>query len=174
MPTLNEVAAALKRHVGLTQSKTFATARRLREAGMFPAGAPGISPEVSLSGALDLVVGVVASGRVYQAPEVLQRFKSMSPGGADLSAAPEHLRATAGAQLTAIGELMIEGDDAMRRLQLEFVASWPELAVHYEDGSIERFQQQGALPGHWQSTGHRTSTTINGAALANALKDLFA
>jgi hypothetical protein len=47
------------------------------------------------------------------------------------------------------------------------------LAVHFDDGSIHRFQAAGAVSGHWQSAGHRQSLTINGAALADALQEIF-
>ncbi|MBP1848494.1 hypothetical protein J2046_006790 [Rhizobium petrolearium] len=172
--TLNQAAAALDRHVGLPQPRTMIVARRLREAGAFPSGATGVSPILELENFLDLLIAVASACPAHKARQTVEAFKAMTPGGADLSEAPASVRATAGRQLAAIAELAIEGDADMRKLNLEFIKTWPEFAVHFDGGETQRFQPIGSVAGHWQAAGHRTSTAINGAALADALKELFA
>lgn len=173
MPTLIEVATALKRHIGLTQSRTFALARRLRESGMLPSGAPGVSPVLDFDDVLDLIIAHASAVSVHKAPETIVAFKAMTPGGGDVSSAPASVRSTAGSQFSSIASLAAERDPLMRPLRLEFVSTWSEFAIHFEDGSVQRYQPLGTLPNHWQSAGHRTSTTINGATLADALSSLF-
>ena len=173
MPTLNEAIAALSRLVGFPESRSRVVARRLREAGKLPAGAPGVAPEVDLGNVIDLFVAIASDAKVHRVPDALATYQSLTPGGADLSCAPASVRATAGQQLLAIAALAAEGDNDMRRLRVEFVSSWPEIAIHFDDGSTQRFREGGSLAGHWDSTGHRKSITVNGAAFADAVRLLY-
>ena len=170
MPTLNEAIGAIKRHIGFQESRSRVVARRLREAGHLPAGAPGVAPEVDIANVLDLVVALASDARVHRVADALTTYSQLVPGGADLSTAPPSVPRTAGQQLLAIVQLAADGDQDVRRLRLEFVATWPEVAIHWPDGSTQRFREVGALASHWGADGHRRSTTIPVGAIADTIQ----
>ncbi|MBX4989559.1 hypothetical protein [Rhizobium lentis] len=171
--TLAAAIAALERHLGFRRGRLVSMAQRLQNAGVIPTGAPRTPPQLTLANVVDLVVAYAADAPLHHAPRSVEAYGALTPGGANLGAAPAGVKVTASGYLASIAALAIEGDAGIRRLRLEFVSTWPELAIHFEDGSTYRFQGVGALSGHWQSTGHRQSLTINGAALADALQEVF-
>lgn len=173
MPTLNEAIGAIKRHVGFPESRSRVVARRLREAGHLPAGAPGLAPEVDVQNVLDLIVALASDARIHRVADALENYNALVPGGADLSTAPPAVATTAGKHLLAIARLAADGDQDVRRLRIEVVSTWLEVACHWPDGSVHRFRELGALASHWDSTGHRRSTTIPVAAMADTLNQLF-
>ncbi|MDR9782285.1 hypothetical protein [Rhizobium redzepovicii] len=171
--TLAAAIAALERHVGFRRGRLVSMAQRLQQAGVVPTGAPRTAPQLSLVDVVNLVVAYAADAPLHLAARSVATYGELSPGGANLSGAPANIKVTAADYLASIAALAVEGDIGIRRLKLEFVSTWPELAVQFEDSSIHRFQAVGAIAGHWQSSGHRQSLTINGAALADALQEVF-
>jgi hypothetical protein len=171
--TLNEAIAALERFVGFRRGRLVAVSQRLQQAGIIPTGAPRTPPRLDLAHVVCLFVAYAADAAIHLSAKSVELFETLTPGGADLSAAPKHLHLTAGDQLRAIAALAAEGDVDVRRIKLEFVSTWPELAIHWPDGSVQRFREMGALASHWGAGGHRKSISINGAALAGAFESLF-
>jgi hypothetical protein len=171
--TLAAAIAALERHVGFRRGRLISMAQRLQNAGVIPTGAPRTAPQLTLANVVDLVVAYAADAPLHLAARSVATYAALTPGGANLDVAPARVKVTAADYLTSIAALALEGDAGMRQLVLEFVSSWPELVIQFEDGSLRRFQAVGAVSGHWQSAGHRQSLTINGAALADALQDIF-
>ena len=171
--TLNEAIAALERFVGFRRGRLVSVSQRLQQAGIIPTGAPRTPPRLDLAHVVSLLVAYAADAAIHLSAKSVEVFETLTPGGAELSTAPRHLQLTAGDQLRAIAALAAEGDGDMRKLRLEFVSSWPELAIHWPDGSVQRFREIGALASHWGNGGHRKSITINGAALADAFGSLF-
>ncbi|MBB2753348.1 UNVERIFIED_ORG: hypothetical protein GGI57_004070 [Rhizobium aethiopicum] len=171
--TLAAAIAALERHVGFRRGRLVSMAQRLQQANVIPTGAPRTAPQLSLVDAVNLVVAYAADAPLHLAARSVATYSALTPGGADLAHAPSGVHVTAADYLASIAALAVEGDTGIRRLKLEFVSTWPELAVQFEDGSIHRFQAVGAIAGHWQSNGHRQSLTVNGAALADALQEIF-
>ncbi|MBX4993850.1 hypothetical protein ABID08_006540 [Rhizobium binae] len=171
--TLAAAIAALERHLGFRRGRLVSMAQRLQNAGAIPTGAPRTPPQLTLANVVDLVVAYAADAPLHLAARSVATYGALTPGGANLDGAPARVKVTAAEYLTSIAALAAGGDTGIRRLKLEFVSTWPELAVHFEVGSIHRFQAVGALPDHWQASGHRQSLTINGAAFADAIREIF-
>ncbi|WP_141514330.1 hypothetical protein [Rhizobium sp. M1] len=171
--TLAAAIAALERHLGFRRGRLISMAQHLQQVGVIPTGAPRTAPQLDLANVVDLVVAYAADAPLHRAATSVTTYGALTPGGADLSTAPAEVKVTAAEYLNSIAALAAEGDAGIRRMKLEFVSTWPELAVHFEDGSIYRLQAVGAVPGHWQAAGHRQSLTINGAAFADALREVF-
>ncbi|MBB2794422.1 UNVERIFIED_ORG: hypothetical protein GGD58_003292 [Rhizobium pisi] len=171
--TLAAVIAAIERHLGFRRGRLISMAQRLQQASIIPTGAPRTAPQLDLTNVVDLIVAYAADAPLHRAAASVTTYGALTPGGANLDGAPSGVRVTAADHLASIASLAAEGDAGIRQLKLEFVSTWPELAVHFEDGSTYRFQFAGAVSGHWQTTGHRQSLTINGAALADALQEIF-
>lgn len=173
MATLTDAIAALERRVGFPAARSRVVARALREAGKMPSGGPGVAPEIDLTNFIDLVIALAADVSHYKCASVLDAYRAMPPGGADVSGAPASVPKSAGAELDAIVSLAADGATEVRGLRLEFVANWPEFAIHWHDGTVGRFRELGSLGSHWGAPGHRRSTTISMAALADAISDTF-
>lgn len=172
MPTLNEVYDADHRHLGFSKSRARQYAQRLREEGMFASGAPGKSPDITVDDFLNLLLALAIDATLADTADAVRAYRSLTPGGASLDGEPASLR-TAGDFLDIWADWAVHGDaDLLRRDKIEVVSSWPEIALHEATG-VKRWQPPGSLPNHWQASGHRRSTTINGAALVDALKELF-
>ena len=163
---------ALARHTGLPPKRVRAVAVALTEGGLLPPGAPGKSPELYPEHAITLLIGACLDAPLRAVADTVLAYRALTPGGVSLDGAPHTLR-TAGDALDIFAEIAVRGDsDVLRREMIEVVTSWPEIAIH-TDGAAKRFQSVGTLPNHWQATGHRKATTINGAALVDALRELF-
>lgn len=173
MPTLHQAIDALSRHVGFPAARLRSMSRRLQDADVLPSGAPGVAPEVQLQHVIDLIIAVASDSTLRRAATAVETYRATTPGGADLSQAPASVRATAGQQLESLARLAMDGDTDARRMRVEIVCSWPEVVFLFEDGTAHRFQPVGTLSGHWQTLGHRRATTINGAAFADAIIELF-
>ncbi len=173
MPTLHQAIDALSRHVGFPAARLRSMSRRLQDADVLPSGAPGVAPEVQLRHVIDLIIAVASDSTLRRAATAVEAYRATTPGGADLSQAPASVRATAGQQLEALARLAMDGDADARRMRVEIVSTWPEVVFLFEDGTAHRFQSAGTLSNHWQMLGHRRSTTINGAGLADAVLELF-
>ncbi|RFB95298.1 hypothetical protein B5K11_10160 [Rhizobium leguminosarum bv. trifolii] len=171
--TLAAAIVALERHVGFRRGRLISMAQRLQQANVIPTGAPRTAPQLSLVDVVALVIAYAAAAPLHLAARSVATYGALTPGGANLANAPSGVQVTAADYLASIATLAVEGDAGIRRLKLEFVSTWPELSVRFEDVSTHRFQAIGAVSGHWQSCGHRQSLTINGAALADALQEIF-
>lgn len=173
MPTLNAAVAALERHCGFPSSRTLVVARCLREAGLLPSGAPGISPQLELDDFTTLVIALAADVALHKSAETVRLYRALTLGGTNLTGAPASVPKNAGEQIDAIIHLAAEDAAEIRQMRLEVVSTWPELALHWHDGTVERYRELGALASHWGDNGHRRSTTISVAALADAIQETF-
>ncbi|WP_158665076.1 hypothetical protein [Ensifer adhaerens] len=173
MAKMNAAIAALERRVGFPQSRARQVARSLQEAGALPLGGPGKSPELNLDDFVTLVIALAADVPLHQSADAVRTYRNLTPGGADVSRAPASVPRNAGEEIDAIFSLAADGNSDVRGIKLEFVANWPEVALHWHDGSAGRFRERGAIAAHWGASGHRRSTSINVAALADAIQETF-
>lgn len=173
MPTLQTAVAALEQRCGFPSSRALVVARSLREAGLLPSGAPGVSPQLQLDDFTTLVIALAADTALHESAAAVRKYRALTIGGADVSAAPPAVPRNAGEQIDAIIHLAAEGSTEVRGIRLEFVSTWPELAMRWHDGTIERYRELGSLASHWGGPGHRRSTTISVAAIADAIQETF-
>ncbi|ATU92738.1 hypothetical protein [Phyllobacterium zundukense] len=175
MVTTYQAVGAISARVGYPIKRVRHVARELTEAGTIPAGAPGKSPEINLIHFLDILIGSALDVPLRSIATSVAAYKALGEPGHDASNMPASVRAKYRTAEAVINRLAIdlEGDKALAKLKIEIVTSWPEVAIFDADGVIFRFREAGALHGNWQHSGHRTSTTINGAAIAAAIRDLF-
>jgi hypothetical protein len=104
---------------------------------------------------------------------MVEQYRSLVPGGANLVGAPATIDRNAGDALEVFADIAVHGDsDLLRRDKIEIVSNWPEVAI-LRDGKVARFVPVGALATHWRDSGHRKSTIISGAALVDCLHALF-
>ncbi|TPL39232.1 hypothetical protein [Mesorhizobium sp. B2-4-8] len=174
MPTLNEAMLAVERHIGFPKSRARQVAQRLQEAAILPRGAPGIAPELEPHNVVSLIIALAADTTLWQAPSTVASYRALTPAGVDLTGAPASID-TAGGALDVIADVAIHGTtDLWRRDSLSVVSGWPEILIeNATTGKATRFVQPGADASHWQSRGHRKSTTINISAFVDCLQDLF-
>jgi hypothetical protein len=173
MTTTRKAVDALARRIGLESKRVRAVAIALTAARVIPSGAPRTPPELDPEHVVSLLIGSCLDVPLRAVAECVVAYRGLTPGGASLVGAPASLR-TAGNFLDIWADIAIHGDaaDLLRRDRLEIVSNWPEIALH-ETGNVKRWQPVGSLAGHWQSSGHRKSTTINGAAFIDAIQELF-
>lgn len=169
MAAPNEVFVAIERHLGFPETRSRTTARSLQEGGVWPMGGPGVAPELDAEKIVSLVIALAIDGPLHKASGAVVAYRDLTPVGAPLDALPDTIRYTAGDFLDGLAD---EPANA-RNLTIEIVSTWPEVAMHYSDGNIRRLVSPGADPNRWQARGHRRSTTINGAAFADAINELF-
>ncbi|MER8783365.1 hypothetical protein NKH60_19320 [Mesorhizobium sp. M1006] len=129
---------------------------------------------LDIGNVVDLFLGSAVDVPLRSVADTVARVRELTPAGTPLKALPESLRHTAGAYLDALADMAAEGSLDVRRVKIEVVSNWKELAVHQPDGTISRFVEPGAIASNWQHAGHRRSTAINGAAFADAVSNLFA
>lgn len=170
MPALVEVYDAVGR-LGFSKSRARQYVQRLREEGEFASGAPGKSPDIQIDDFIALIIALAIGGTLRTVTNDVRAYRELTPGGVALEGAPFSI-ARAGSHLDAWASLALEGETELRRDQIEIVSGWPEIAIRNTASTI-CFQPVGSLSGHWQSAGHRRAVTINGAALADALLELF-
>ncbi|KQV83659.1 hypothetical protein ASC90_20460 [Rhizobium sp. Root1220] len=138
-----------------------------------PAGAPGVPPDVDHHDLLTLIIALASDATLAKAAEAVESYSALTPGGADVTGAPATVPRTAREALTAFAELAAEGD-ALSSMAIEVVATWPEIAIRWSDGTVQRFRETGALASHWADSRQRKSVTIPGTAFAAVFKELFA
>jgi hypothetical protein len=174
--TLSACLAAIESHLGFAGPRIGAIAKRLLEAGTLPPGGPGRAPELNEDDFLRLVIACAVNGRLRESDETVRVYSALSPGGADLTGAPETIPRTAFDRLAIIIDIALRGDaDArpvVRKAKIEFVTSWAEIDVH-DYGTIERFRAVGTNATNWANGQHRTGTTISVAAITDAYNELF-
>lgn len=165
---------AIARRIGLPIRRVRAVAAYLTAAGGLPAGAPGKSPELSPDDVVALIVGSVVDVPLRAVAAAVDEYRALVPPGYEASPPTIMRMPNAGAYLDVLASMAANDAAAdVSKMKVEIVTSWPEVSIHHIDGSVVRFAPAGSLHGHWQSGCHRTSTTINGAAFVDALRDLF-
>ena len=168
------VEAAIK-YLGFPAQRVGAVAVALTEGGVLPAGGPGKSPELETDDVISLVIGSALDVPLRAVADAVRHYRAMTPGGVSLIGAPSSLR-TAGDELDIWADMAAhEGSKILRKDIIEIVSSWPEIAI--TDGvnaRMRRFVPRGALATHWAARGHRKVVQINGAALVDATRTLFA
>jgi hypothetical protein len=172
MTSTIEAVSAIARRTGLPDKRVRACARALTDAGILPAGSPGKSPELNPEHVVSLLIGSCLDLPLRAVADAVRAYRALTPGGVSLEGAPPSISA-AGDALDIWADIAVHGEgDILRREKIEIVSSWPEIALH-ETSGVKRWQLVSAHSGHWQAAGYRSSTTINGAALVDALQDLF-
>jgi hypothetical protein len=96
----------------------------------------------------------------------------MTPGGVSLVDAPSCIP-NAPIAVSILVEDARSCVAGARESKIEVSCSWRAVAIHKPDGSVGRFSQPGVQCAYWQSNGHHKSITINVAAIADALDELF-
>lgn len=176
MATLSACLAAIEKHFGFTGPRIGAIAKRSLEAGVLPAGGPGRAPDLGEDDFLRLVIACAVNGRLRESEESVRVYSALAPGGVELTDAPDSIPRNAFERLAILAEIALRGEpearSSVRKAKIEFVTSWPEIAI-YDYGSTERFRPVGANASLWGGRQHRTGTTINVAALADAMNNLF-
>ncbi|MCZ8546276.1 hypothetical protein OOJ09_18970 [Mesorhizobium qingshengii] len=173
MPSTMEAVDVLAARVGFDKPRVRAVARSLTDAGRLPPGAPAKSPMLDISNVVDLLIGCAVDVPLRAVAYTVAKIRELTPAGTPISALPASLQYSAGNYLDSLSELAAEGSLDVRRVKLEFVSNWNELAVHQPDGTISRFVDPGANPAHWQQSGHRKSVIVSGMAFADAVTVLF-
>jgi hypothetical protein len=165
---------SIEHYLGFPKSRSITISRRLQERGALPIGAPGVAPELDTHDVVSLIIALAADTALHEAPDAVARYRSLTPGGVDLTGAPDSID-TAGRALDIFADIAIHGDaDLLRRDRIEVVSNWPEVSIHdATSGLTKRFVPVGALAANWQANGHRKSTTINASAFVDCIRDLF-
>lgn len=175
MAAPNSVFLAIERHLGFPETRNRTTARSLQEGEIWPLGGPGAAADVDVDDVISLIIAVAIDGPLHKAAGAVRTWRKMTPGGVSLTGTPESID-TAGRALDIFADVAINGEhlDLLRRDFVEVVASWPEIVIsNATTGAATRFVPVGENAGHWQLRGHRRSTTINGSALVDCLRELF-
>jgi hypothetical protein len=173
MVSTNEAVDALCRHIGFDPPRAAAVAKKLTEAGSIPPGGQGKSPELDPDHVLAILLGSSVDAPLRAIAAMVEQYRSLVPGGANLVGAPATIDRNAGDALEVFADIAVHGDsDLLRRDKIEIVSNWPEVAI-LRDGKVARFVPVGALATHWRDSGHRKSTIISGAALVDCLHALF-
>lgn len=173
MPSTSEAVNVLAARIGFDKPRVRAVARALTDAGRLPPGAPAKSPMLDVGNVVDLFIGSAVDVPLRSVADTVAKIRELTPAGTPIEALPESLQYTAGAYIDALADMAAEGSLDVRRVKIEVVSTWSEMAVHQPDGSVSRFVEPGALASNWQHAGHRRSTVINGAAFADAINELF-
>lgn len=176
MATLNDCLAAAERHLGFAEPRARAIAKRLTEAGVLPAGGPGRAPDLNDQDFVRLLIALAVNSKLRRSDEIVRIYSDLAPHGANLTGAPDSVIKTAFEKLAVLADIVLHGGSIgaqdVRKAKIEFVSSWPEIAI-YGYGSTIRFREVGADASRWQNGKMRTSTTITGAAFVDAINQLF-
>jgi hypothetical protein len=172
MATLNHALDAIERHIGFPRSRSTGIARRLQEAGQLPAGAPGIAPELDEDRVIDLIIALASDTELHTAVSAVRAYHEMTPGGVSLVDAPQSIP-NAPIAVSILVEDARAGIVDARKAQISVSCNWRAVAIHKPDGDVQRFCQVGEAASRWQSNAHHKSITLNVAALADALDELF-
>lgn len=173
MPSTSEAVNVLAARIGLNKPRVRAVARALTEAGRLPPGAPSKSPVLGIGNVVDLLIGSAVDVPLRAVAETVAKVRELTPAGTPIESLPASLQYSAGNYLDSLADLAAEDSQDIRRIKIEVVSTWPDIAIVQSNGAISRFVEPGTNPGHWQHAGHRRSTVINGAAFADAISDLF-
>ncbi|MGY4332970.1 hypothetical protein ACVWWG_007387 [Bradyrhizobium sp. LB7.2] len=172
MATLNNALDAIERHLDFPRSRSTGIARRLQEAGLLPSGSPGVPPALDEDGVLDLIVALASDTELHTAVAALRAYHSLTPGGINMATAPASIPNAPIAASILIEDARSGVADA-RKSQIEISHNACALAIHKPNGQAVRFCVPGKGTTHWPSHGHHKSVTLNVAAIADALDDIF-
>lgn len=174
MATIQETASAIERHIGFPSEQTQDLATALRNAGV-------IGDTIDLGDFLVILTALAADLAPEQATDV-ERYLDLMPNGINPEIMPESVREKIGlasveivllAYMIGAAGAEVTSQRDLSRLHIEFVSTWPEIAITQPDGEVERFLEIGALASHWGHRGLRRSITINGSALVDTIRELF-
>lgn len=179
-PTLTRAIAALRARIGFDVSRCRATARGLQKAGVLPVGGNGASPQITLDQFLSLLVAAAIDAPPRSVAQDVARYMALMPAGVPETVVPDSVKKKIGfmpsgeylrgAAWLALGNILDQKLVSGQRI--EFVVSWPEMAIHHAGGLVDRYVDPGALATHWQSS-FRRSAAIEGSAFIDAVRDLF-
>ncbi|MGY3358463.1 hypothetical protein ACVWZK_005126 [Bradyrhizobium sp. GM0.4] len=172
MASLSAALDAIEQHLKFPRSRSTGISRRLQEARILPTGLPSAPPELNEYQVIDIVVALASDVTLHEAPAVVRAYHAMTPGGASLIGAPLSILHAAVAVSVLIEDAR-SGIPEARASKIEVSCNWRAVAIHKPDGTVERFCEIGQDASHWQSNGHNKSTTLNVAAIADALDELF-
>jgi hypothetical protein len=159
--------------LGFDPARVKHIARRLSEAGSIPSGGPARAPELDEDDVLHLIVAIAVTSKLRLADHDLALYASLVPSGTVISDdAPDGIPRNAAEAIDYIVDMARRGDPDARKSFVSFVRSWPEVEIE-QQGRVSRFRVAGANAGIWERDGHRTATTIPGAAVANIVDELF-
>ena len=170
MATLNNTLDAIERHISFPRSRSTGIARRLQEADLLPSGSPGVPPKLDEDDVIDLVIALASDTELHTAVSAVRAYHGMTPGGASLVGAPPSIP-NAPIAVSMLVEDARSGAAEARASRVEVSCSWRAVAIHKPD--VNRFCEVGKAATHWQSNAHHRSTTINVAALADVITELF-
>lgn len=173
MPTLNSALVALERHVDFPQSRSRTTAQRLQEAQLLPLGSPGVAPQIDHRHFVRLFVALAADTTHREAPAAVRTYLAMTPGGMPITADTPASVVRCESELSALVASAVWTPEDLRHLMVEVTANWPEIAIHWAHGPVQRYQPVGSLAGHWGATTHRRAITVPGAAFRDAVRATF-
>ncbi len=169
--TPQDIVNAIERHVGIRATRVRSVLRRLREAGMFPFGAPGTPPTIARNDAITLFVAVATGATLETVADATRAYLATTPGGADVDGAPLSIPRTAEIALATLAGAIDEGSE-LDGLTIEIVQTWPEVALIWADGIVQRFQAAGTIANHHQNNRGRTAVRIPGAAFADFIRSV--
>ncbi|WP_141684053.1 hypothetical protein [Rhizobium sp. AC44/96] len=155
---------------GVRLTRVNNVSRRLRESGMLPAGGPGRAPEFDRADAIVLAVATASGALLENVASATRAALATTPGGADVSGGPLTIPRNAEIQLAVLASMSLDGDN-LEGLTIEVVHGWPELALIWADGNVQRFQTAGSLTNHQPSSQARIATRIPGSAFAQFIRE---
>jgi hypothetical protein len=168
--TVPELAEIVERHLGIKRSRAKSVARTLQAAGALSKGGPGLPPEFSRNDAVSLLAGVATGAKLDDVAEATRALLAATPGGADVRTAPLSIPRTAGIQLAVLAGMSLDGD-SLEGLTIEIVQGWPEVALIWADGKVQRFQAAGSVANTQPSSKSRVATRIAGDDFAAFIKE---
>lgn len=172
MATLTAALAALERHLGFPLSRSRSVARQLQDAGFLSHGGPGQAPAIDREDFAALFVALASDNIVREAPANVRQYFALTPGGVSLEGAPASI-GTARSELLALVDTAIDAPNDLHHIQIEVVSNFPEVALHWANGTVQRYQPVGSVSNHWQVDTHRRSTIVTGRAFRDAVLATF-
>jgi hypothetical protein len=172
MAKLTKVLDVIERHLQFPRSRSSGVSRRLQESGLLPTGAPAAAPDLDEDQVIDLVIALASDTALHEVSDVVRAYHAMTPGGVSLVDAPSCIPNAPIAVSILVEDARAGAADA-RASRIEVSCSWRAVAIHSPDGGVQRFCEVGKAATHWQSNAHHKSTTINAAALADVITELF-
>ncbi|MBX5132531.1 hypothetical protein HJB80_07620 [Rhizobium lentis] len=156
--------------IGVPAQRALRVAHRLRDAGMLPKGGPGRAPEFDRTDAIAVLVAVASGATLRTVAGRAAALLAATPGGANVNGAPLTVPRTAEIQLAVMAKMAADGDQ-LEGVTIEIVHGWPEIALVWADGAIQRFQAAGSIANSQPSQRARVAATIPGPAFAEFTKE---
>lgn len=168
--TIPELAEIVERHLGIKRSRATSVARALQAAGALSKGGPGQAPEFSRDDAVALLAGVATGAKLEVVASATRALLAATPGGADVRSAPLCIPRNAEIQLAVLASMSLAGD-SLEGLTIEVVHGWPEVALIWADGKVQRFQAAGPVANTQPTNKSRVATRIAGDDFASFIKE---